>query len=171
MEAKGTEKADTQAVTGTAAKPDRPGLLMHKTYADATTAPEPGTAAMHGASGAGGTGRTSKLPPGGSWEIVEEAELKEEAPVDIAPPGKEAVRQDVEDILRGELARNPVNIADRRSLLMRRSIAASAITLNIHPLHAHHFPTFESQFDIPVPRPINPHVRLTTHFLISIHPA
>ena len=101
----GNDKDNVTTGSDAAGRPDRPGMLTHKTYADATTAPEPGTAAIHAASGAGSAGRTSKLPPGGSWEIVEEAELKQEVPVDIlAQPGKEAVRTDVEDILRGELA-------------------------------------------------------------------
>jgi hypothetical protein len=101
---KGKDKETAPTGSENTGKPDRPGLLMHKTYADATTAPEPGTAGIHAAGAGGAAGRTSKLPPGGSWEIVEEAELKDDVPVDIAQAGKEAVRHDVEDILRGQLA-------------------------------------------------------------------
>lgn len=49
----------------------------------------------------GREGGGSKLPPGGSWEIVEEAELRDEVPVELVKPGKEAVRSDVQDVLNG----------------------------------------------------------------------
>ncbi|WVF65923.1 hypothetical protein IAT40_000661 [Kwoniella sp. CBS 6097] len=84
--------------------PTRPGLISTKTYSEGTVPPPPGTALPDSPSRARGEGANgSKLPPGGAWEIVEPAELREE---EVAPPakaGKEAVREDVEDILRDPL--------------------------------------------------------------------
>jgi len=44
----------------------------------------------------------SKLPPGGAWEIVEPSEVVEPAVIEVPKVGKEAVRADIEDILRGK---------------------------------------------------------------------
>lgn len=46
-------------------------------------------------------GGKSKLPPGGAWEIVEPSEVIEPVPVEVKKVGKEALREDIEDILRG----------------------------------------------------------------------
>lgn len=87
----------------------RPQLQSIKTYNDATTAPTPGTGVLHESTGQSGNGTKgqgggggSKLPPGGSWEIVEEAELRDEVPKDLAKPGKEVVRSDFEEILNSQ---------------------------------------------------------------------
>lgn len=82
----------------------RPTLPTSKTYADATTAPPPGTflpsssQSKHAHPATNGESSWSKLPPGGSWEIVEEAELRDE-PVEVIKAGKEALRVDIDDIL------------------------------------------------------------------------
>lgn len=93
--------------------PSRPALPSSKTYTEGAPPPQPGTSlatstngspatATRGATGAG----ASKLPPGGAWEIVEsrDCELGEEV---VSPPkvGPEAVRSDVDEILRGARAR------------------------------------------------------------------
>ncbi|OCF31195.1 tbc1 domain family protein [Kwoniella heveanensis BCC8398] len=84
--------------------PTRPALVPAKTYSEGTVPPPPGTVLPESPSKARGErANGSKLPPGGAWEIVEPAELREE---EIAPPakvGKEAVREDVEDILKDPL--------------------------------------------------------------------
>ncbi|WVQ93553.1 hypothetical protein IAU59_000628 [Kwoniella sp. CBS 9459] len=85
--------------------PTRPSLVPSKTYTEGAAPPPPGTGLPGSPSRTRGEGGAngSKLPPGGAWEIVEPAELREE---EFAPPakvGKEAVREDVEDILKDPL--------------------------------------------------------------------
>ena len=79
----------------------RPQLSSSKTYTDGVSPPEPGT---HVRNGKGSRRNDSKLnlPPGGAWEMVEPADIKEELPIKQVVAGKEAVREDVEDILRGQ---------------------------------------------------------------------
>lgn len=77
----------------------RPILTTSKTYAEPTTAPPPGTAFSPINSSEGKT--ASKLPPGGSWEIVDQAELRETENAEPVTAGKEAVRGDMENILNG----------------------------------------------------------------------
>ena len=74
--------------------PHRPVIITSKTYTDGAPPPPPGTT-LNGSTKNTGT----KLTPGGGWEVVETAEIEEaEEPVKT---GKEAVRDDVENILRG----------------------------------------------------------------------
>lgn len=76
----------------------RPALNTAKTYTEGATPPTPGTASPTTATG-NGESSGSKLPPGGAWELVEPVVEEDEAP----PPraGKEAIREDVDAILRG----------------------------------------------------------------------
>ncbi|WRT63831.1 uncharacterized protein IL334_000756 [Kwoniella shivajii] len=80
----------------------RPSLLQAKTYTEGAIPPAPGTSIPDSYGGkSNGTG--SKLPPGGAWEIVEPSEIREDIQQgDLPIPekvGKEAVKDDVEDIL------------------------------------------------------------------------
>jgi len=78
--------------------PKRPGITTSKTYTDGAPPPAPGTV-INGSNGLGGVAR---LPPGGAWEIVGTSDVREgEEEVEVVKVGKEAVREDVEDILRG----------------------------------------------------------------------
>ena len=79
----------------------RPQLSSSKTFTDGVTPPQPGTHVRNEA-GSHGSGSKPCLPPGGAWEMVEPADIKEELPVKPVVAGKEAVREDVEDILRGQ---------------------------------------------------------------------
>ncbi|TYJ54767.1 hypothetical protein B9479_004523 [Cryptococcus floricola] len=82
--------------------PTRPTLQQSKTYSEGTSGPAPGTGGNGPRASSSGPGvGGSKLPPGGAWEIVEADEVEEEViPVKV---GKEAVREDVEDILKDPL--------------------------------------------------------------------
>lgn len=89
----------------------RPALNTSKTYTDGAVPPAPGTTVKfaNGASGSS-NGASSKLPPGGAWEIVEPSELNElhqptnaeQEEVQGVKVGKEAIREDIDDVLRGE---------------------------------------------------------------------
>ncbi|WWC66823.1 uncharacterized protein I206_100730 [Kwoniella pini CBS 10737] len=83
----------------------RPNLSTSKTFSEGTIPPPPGTSSISSNSHAGSSG--SKLPPGGAWEIVESSEVGEDEldNPQIMPRivGKEAVKDDVEDILRDPL--------------------------------------------------------------------
>ncbi|WVW81810.1 hypothetical protein I302_103807 [Kwoniella bestiolae CBS 10118] len=92
-------------------KSARPNFQTSKTYTEGAVPPLPGTILSEGrynASGPGsgsGSGSRSKLPPGGAWEIVEPSEIREQDE-DVEIPekvGREAVKDDVEDILRDPL--------------------------------------------------------------------
>jgi len=72
--------------------PSRPTMVAAKTYTDGVVLPSPGTVV---------NGRSGKLPPGGAWEIVESADVREAEAVGPIKVGKEAVREDVEEILKG----------------------------------------------------------------------
>jgi hypothetical protein len=76
----------------------RPILATSKTYTDGAQPPLPGTA-MYSALGNGNGAK--KLPPGGAWELVDGAEA-EPVVVPAEKVGKEAVRDNVEDVLRGQ---------------------------------------------------------------------
>ncbi|ORX34797.1 rab-GTPase-TBC domain-domain-containing protein [Kockovaella imperatae] len=80
----------------------RPQISSSKTYTDGATPPPPGTHVVGNVHKKTASGSKSSLPPGGAWEIVEPAELKEEA-VEPKVAGKEAVRDDLEDILKDPL--------------------------------------------------------------------
>ena len=43
----------------------------------------------------------SRLPPGGAWEIIEQVQEEKEAVIP-AKVGKEAIRENVDDILKGQ---------------------------------------------------------------------
>lgn len=78
----------------------RPPLAASKTFTEGTTPPPPGTATspkIISTSVASG----SRLPPGGAWEMVEplQEEREIEMPVKV---GKEAIRENVDDILKGQ---------------------------------------------------------------------
>ncbi|WWC58139.1 uncharacterized protein I303_100674 [Kwoniella dejecticola CBS 10117] len=84
----------------------RPNLTTSKTFTEGTMPPPPGTSSnVHSHPHSGPSG--SRLPPGGAWEIVETAEIPEDELDDEneMPPimGKEAVKDDVEDILKDPL--------------------------------------------------------------------
>jgi hypothetical protein len=77
----------------------RPVLTTSKTYTEGAIPPPPGTASPTTATGHGESSG-SKLPPGGAWELVDPVVEDDE----VAPPlraGKEAIREDVDAILRG----------------------------------------------------------------------
>lgn len=84
--------------------PTRPVLPQSKTFTEGVAPPTPGTSAMDGALRPYDHVHTggSRLPPGGAWEIVEPEEIIEEEP-ELVKTGKEAVRVDVENILRDPL--------------------------------------------------------------------
>jgi hypothetical protein len=71
--------------------PSRPALGSSKTYTGGAVPPKPGTVS---------NGSTSKLPPGGAWEIVEATEVQVQEPC-LEKIGESAVREDLEDVLRG----------------------------------------------------------------------
>jgi hypothetical protein len=74
-------------------------LNSSKTYTEGAIPPPPGTASPTTATGnADSSG--SKLPPGGAWELVDPV-VEEEEMVPPARAGKEAIREDANDILRG----------------------------------------------------------------------
>ena len=80
--------------------PHRPVIITSKTYTDGAPPPPPGTLLNGSTKNTG-----AKLPPGGAWEVVETAEVKgEEKMEEPVKIGREAVREDVENILRGEAA-------------------------------------------------------------------
>ena len=89
------------ASTTSPASLHRPQLSSSKSFTDGATPPAPGTHLENDHKRNGSASRS--LPPGGAWEIVEPAELKEEVPEPPAVAGKEAVREDIEEILKGEL--------------------------------------------------------------------
>jgi len=74
----------------------RPALTSSKTYTEGAMPPPPGTGSPH-ATGQGES-MESRLPPGGAWELVDPVVEDEAPPV---RSGKEAIREDVEAILRG----------------------------------------------------------------------
>jgi hypothetical protein len=77
----------------------RPALNTSKTYTEGAAPPPLGTGSPTTATGHGESSG-SKLPPGGAWELVDP--VVEE--VEVVPPiraGKEAIREDVDAILRG----------------------------------------------------------------------
>ena len=86
----------------------RPVLSSAKTFTEGAKPPLPGTdEAALGRKVASPTTTTangaSQLPPGGPWELVEEAELREEPEAfPTINSGKEAVRDDVDNIINGE---------------------------------------------------------------------
>lgn len=91
-------------VTYPNSSPTRPALPQSKTFTEGVAPPAPGTSAINGALRSHGHGHAggSRLPPGGAWEIVEPEEIIEEEQEPIKT-GKEAVRVDVENILRDPL--------------------------------------------------------------------
>jgi hypothetical protein len=79
----------------------RPMLNTSKTYTEGAIPPPLGTASPSGTGQGESSG--SRLPPGGAWELVDPVVEEEE---DLAPPpkaGKEAIRQDANEILRGRM--------------------------------------------------------------------
>ena len=77
----------------------RPALNTSKTYTEGATPPPLGTGSP---ATAGGHGESSgsRLPPGGAWELVDPV-VEEEEMVPPVRAGKEAIREDVDAILRG----------------------------------------------------------------------
>ncbi|WWC85824.1 uncharacterized protein L201_000691 [Kwoniella dendrophila CBS 6074] len=86
-------------------KTTRPNYTTSKTFTEGTQPPPIGTAL----SPTTGISSKSKLPPGGAWEIVESSEIPEQDEADSdnesvpEKSGKEAVKDDVEDILKDPL--------------------------------------------------------------------
>ncbi|WVR03599.1 hypothetical protein IAU60_000591 [Kwoniella sp. DSM 27419] len=86
--------------------PARPALVSSKTVTEGVVPPAPGTSSSVSPdrmkhSAVNGSG--SRLPPGGAWEIVETTEVTQEEVVVPEKVGKEAVREDVEDVVRDPL--------------------------------------------------------------------
>ncbi|WVQ76188.1 hypothetical protein IAR50_005850 [Cryptococcus sp. DSM 104548] len=114
--------------------PTRPTLQQAKTYSEGTSGPAPGTGASGPRASSSGPGvGGSKLPPGGAWEIVEADEVEEDViPVKV---GKEAVREDVEDILKGSLSRpNLPGLSPSFSLVI---CYIPILALQLHPVIPH----------------------------------
>jgi hypothetical protein len=116
--------------------PHRPVLPSAKTYTNGAPPPQPGTV-LPGTLGSGSdarSGGTAKLPPGGAWELVEPDDVTEKVVQEPVRKGKEAVRQDADDVLNGELgsrqdaqschAENP----DPLQLLQSLDLSSSAPT-------------------------------------------
>lgn len=78
----------------------RPVLNTSKTYTEGAIPPAPGTASPTTSKGFGESSG-SKLPPGGAWELVDPVVDEEDEVVPPIRAGKEAIRDDVNDILRG----------------------------------------------------------------------
>jgi hypothetical protein len=86
----------------------RPSLATAKTYTEGAIPPAPGTATATGSFG-NGESSGSKLPPGGAWELIDP--VVEEDQVELpAKVGKEAIREDANDILRGRSRRRIVGL-------------------------------------------------------------
>ena len=82
----------------------RPVLSPSKTYAEGMPMPAPGTTVSSPTSPTrptNGVATGSKLPPGGAWEVVESTEVKPDNVVHPVQVGKEAVRDDADEILKG----------------------------------------------------------------------
>ena len=94
--------------SGSGGSRTRPHYASSKTYTEGVEPPPPGTSVPEPAGLAGGVngstiaGGRSKLPPGGAWEIVDPVDLREENTTPPPKVGKEAIRPDAEDILKGE---------------------------------------------------------------------
>ncbi|EIW73335.1 hypothetical protein TREMEDRAFT_70952 [Tremella mesenterica DSM 1558] len=84
--------------------PQRPNFQTSKTITEGVPLPEPGTILNGNGSQRSSTGKTSKLPPGGAWEIVERNDV-EAVQASIPPPkvGKEALRENMVDIMNDPL--------------------------------------------------------------------
>ena len=84
--------------------PHRPGLTSAKTYTE-TASPAAGLP-VNGAKAVANGVVGSRLSPGGAWEIVEPADVKdgEGGGGVTVKTGREAVRVDMEDVLRGSSA-------------------------------------------------------------------
>lgn len=78
----------------------RPPLSTSKTFTEGATPPPPGTTIYPDMSSAS-IPSGSRLPPGGAWELVDPVQEEQERPVPIKV-GKEAIRENVDDILKGE---------------------------------------------------------------------
>jgi hypothetical protein len=99
----------------------RPTLATSKTYTEGATPPPPGTASPTTMGEASG----SKLPPGGAWELVDPVvEDAEDMPPIKA--GKEAIREDANEILRGMSKHEAQLTLDPLQLLSSLHISSSA---------------------------------------------
>jgi len=74
-------------------------LNTSKTYTEGAAPPPLGTGSPATATGHGESSG-SKLPPGGAWELVDPV-VEEEEVVQPMRAGKEAIREDMDAILRG----------------------------------------------------------------------
>jgi hypothetical protein len=74
----------------------RPHLSSSKTYTEGAVPPAPGTTV----NGTASSGTTTKLPPGGAWEMVEPSEATD-TPPQGQETGAEVVKADMRDILAG----------------------------------------------------------------------
>ena len=80
----------------------RPPLSASKTYTEGAPPPPPGTAIQSEPMEADSMSASgSRLPPGGAWEIIEQVQEEKEAVIP-AKVGKEAIRENVDDILKGQ---------------------------------------------------------------------
>lgn len=80
----------------------RPPLSASKTYTEGAPPPPPGTAIHSEPMEASSTSASgSRLPPGGAWEIIEPVQEEKEVAIP-AKVGKEAIRENVDDILKGQ---------------------------------------------------------------------
>ncbi|KAI9635757.1 rab-GTPase-TBC domain-containing protein [Dioszegia hungarica] len=94
----------------------RPILSSAKTCTEGASLPAPGLVMAAKAPGA-------KLPPGGAWELVDGAEAEPVVAIPVEKVGAEAVREDVEDVLR----------ADPLQLLSSLSISAPPTPTSVLP--------------------------------------
>lgn len=78
----------------------RPAFNTSKTYTEGAIPPPPGTASLGDADQ--GKSSVSALPPGGAWELVDPV-VEEEYSAPPPKAGKEAIREDADEILRGRL--------------------------------------------------------------------
>lgn len=80
----------------------RPTLSASKTYTEGAPPPPPGTAVHSEPMEPSSTSASgSRLPPGGAWEIIEPVHEVKEVVVPVKV-GKEAIRDNVDDILKGQ---------------------------------------------------------------------
>lgn len=129
----------------------RPPLSASKTYTEGAPPPPPGTAVHSEPMEPSSTSASgSRLPPGGAWEIIEP--VQEEKVVIPVKVGKEAIRENVDDILRGQfqVARWGSRRRTRADSLRPITIAGLASYLTLGTPHAH-FCTRSLVFRLSIP--------------------
>nr|ODN87621.1 tbc1 domain family protein [Cryptococcus depauperatus CBS 7841] len=112
----------------------RPHLMQSKTYSEGLPPPPPGTLLYN--NGLSSTMSESlavhaRLPPGGAWELVEPEEVEEQGLKPTRKAGEEAIRKDVENILRDPL-----------ELLQSLALASPTSAVSSNPPSSLSFPFF-----------------------------